>query len=137
MLAVLCCLAAVGGMAGCSAASPEPTAPTPTTSAAASIPADGVLMSALGFAHAPADFSVPSTSTITERVDQENTVVAVFTAPSGLDIASYLRRTVTEQGWDITADGNNSLLFERGDARGAFTVTGAFAALSIRYDEQS
>ena len=136
-LAALSCLAAVTGLAGCSAAAPGPTPPPPSPTAVASIPADGVLLSALGFTHAPADFSVPATSTLSERVDQENTVVAVFTAPGGLAIASYLRGTLAAQGWVITADGNNSLLFERGDARGAFTVTGALAALSIRYDKQS
>ncbi|MGV8845687.1 hypothetical protein [Tessaracoccus sp.] len=133
LLALVCCLAVVG----CSAAPPQPPPPTPTPTAVATVRGDGVLLSRLGFGFAPSDFSVPGTSEITERVDQENTVVAVFTAPSGLEIASYLRDTLPGQGWNITADENNSLLFERGVERGAFTVTGALAALSLRWDETS
>ena len=133
-LATLCCLAAVG----CSAAGPEPTQPaTVETSTAAEVPADGVLLSTLGYRHAPADFSVPASSIISDRVDQDNTVVAVFTAPSGQDMASYLRTTVPQQGWSITADANDSLLFERGEAHGAFTVTEDLAAVSIRWDARS
>ncbi len=109
----------------------------PSTSSVPTVPGDGVLLSSLGYSNAPDDFSVPVGSTITERVDQENTVVAVLTAPSGLDIAAYLRETLPGRGWEITADGNNSLLFERGEEYGAFTVTGAYAALSIRWDARS
>lgn len=137
LLAVAVCLVAVGGVAGCGAAAPEPTEPSPSTTAVATVRGDGVLLSSLGYRFAPKDFSVPASSVITERVDQENTVVAVFTSPTGLEIAAYLRETLPSQGWSITADANNSLLFERGEAHGAFTVTGAFAGLSLRWDERS
>lgn len=133
LLAAACCLAVVG----CAAAAPEPTEPAPTTSVAVTIPDGGVLLSSLGYRFAPEGFSVPATSVISEQVDQENTVVAVFTAPEGSDTAAYLRETLPEQGWTITADGDDSLLFERGDQYGAFTVNGALAALSIRWDERS
>lgn len=138
MFAALCCLATVGLAVGCSAAAPEPPQPvTVSPSAAVSVPADGVLLASLGYTNAPTDFSVPSGSVITDRVDQDNTVVAVFTAPSGLDIAAYLRENLPQQGWRITADDNNSLLFERGREHGAFTVTGPYAALSLRWDARS
>jgi len=133
LLAVACCVAVVG----CSAAPPEPPASAPTPSVVATLPSDGVLLSSLGYSYAPQGFSVPSGSIIAERVDQENTVVAVFTAPSGLDVAAYLRDTLPGQGWEITEDGNNSLLFERGEEFGAFTVTGAYASLAIRWDTRS
>ena len=134
MLATACCLAVVGCAAG-----PVPVESTPgtTTSIAVSVPADGVLLRSLGYRNAPEGFSVPADSRITERVDQENTVVAVFTAPGGLEIAHYLRETLPGQGWSITADDKSSLLFERGQQRGAFTVNGAFAGLSLRWDPQS
>lgn len=122
---------------GCSAAPPEPSPPAPSTSAVATIPDDGVLLSSLGYSFAPEGFSVPGTAIITDRVDQENTVVAVLSAPSGLEVAAYLRETLPGQGWEITADGKNSLLFERGDEYGAFTVTGAYASLAIRWDARS
>lgn len=133
LLAAACCLAVLG----CSAAGPEPTPPAPSPSTVVTVRGDGVLLRSLGFSYAPEDFSVPARSIIAERVDQENTVVAIFTAPSGLDVAAYLRETLPGLGWEISEDGNNSLLFERGKEYGAFTVTGAFAALSIRWDERS
>lgn len=101
------------------------------------VPDDAVAFATLGFQFAPEDLHAPSGSVITERVDQVNNIVAVFTAPSGLDLAAFYRSTLPEQGWTITADGNNSLLFERGELHGAFTVTGALAALTIRSDERS
>lgn len=102
-----------------------------------SVPDDGVLLSSLGYRFAPEGFSVPAASVISEYVDQENTVVAVFTAPSGPDIADYLRERLPSQGWAITADGDDSLLFDRGEEHGAFTVSDSVAALSIRWDERS
>lgn len=133
LLAAACCLAVVG----CGAAAPQPSGPAPTTTVAVSVPADGVLLSSLGYRFAPKGFSVPATSVISEHVDQENTVVAVFSAPNGEDIAEHLRQHLPRQGWDITADGNDSLLFERGKEHGAFTVSDSVAALSIRWDERS
>lgn len=132
-LAALACCAVLG----CSAAPTLPVPPTVAPTAATTVPADGVLLASLGFQHAPAGFSVPAAATVVERVDQTNTVVAILTAPSGLEIAAYLRRTLPEAGWAITADGNNSLLFERGSLRGAFTVNGPQSALAIRGDRQS
>lgn len=122
---------------GCSAAPPLPTEPVPSTSAVTTVPSDGVLLSSLGYVYAPDGFSIPSSSIITERVDQENTVVAVFTAPRGEDVASYLREALPGQGWKITADGDDSLLFEREQQYGAFTVAGEYAALSLRWDARS
>ncbi len=134
LLATACCVAVIG----CSGAAPEATTPAAVPSAAAAAaPEGGVLLSDLGYNFAPAGFSVPDESMITERVDQENTVVAVFTSPSGPDVAAYLRMTLPDQGWEITADGNGSLLFERGEEYGAFTVTGDYAALSLRWDARS
>lgn len=133
VLALSCCLAVLG----CGAAAPEAAEPSPSQPVAVSVPADGVSLSSLGYSFAPEGFSVPASARIGERVDQENTVVAVFTAPGGADIAAYLRENLPGQGWSITADGQNSLLFERGEEHGAFTVTGDLAALSIRWDERS
>lgn len=101
------------------------------------IPDDGVTLESLGFEYAPDGFSVPSSATLSDFVDQPNTVVAVFTAPSGLEIAEYLRANLPDQGFVITEDGNNSLLFERDDVAGAFTSNGAYAGLSLRYDDRS
>lgn len=131
--ALLACLLLVG----CGAAEPVPEPTTSAVTTSDAVPEGGVLLSTLGYRHAPADLAVPATSVISERVDQPNTVVAVLTAPSGLELAAWFRDTLPGQGWEITADANNSLLFERGDLHGAFTVTGQFAGLSIRSDDRS
>ncbi len=134
LFAAACCVAVVG----CGAVPPEPTQPALGPSAVATAaPEGGVLLSSLGYSFAPVGFSVPEGAVITERVDQNNTVVAVLTAPSGVEVASYLRETLPDQGWEITADDNDSLLFERGQEYGAFTVTGEYAALSLRWDARS
>ena len=94
-------------------------------------------MESLGYSFAPEGFSLPATSVITQGVDQANTVVAVFAEPDGDVIAAYLRETLTGDGWKITADANDSLLFERGDEQGAFTVNEDSTALAIRWDARS
>ena len=101
------------------------------------MPDGAVAIQSFGFKHAPEGFPVPAASVVTDRVDQTNAIAVVFTAPSGLELASFFRSALPADGWDITADGQNSLLFERGEFRGAFTVTGQLAALSIRSDGQS
>ena len=131
LLAAACCLI----VAGCSAAAPEPTDPVSSSSVA--VPTGGVLMANLGYSFAPRGFSLPASSVITQRVDQEDTVVAVFSKPDGAAIATYLRETLPGGGWVITADANDSLLFERGREQGAFTVNGETTALAIRWDARS
>lgn len=122
-------------VAGCSA---EPVAPSPTPTAtravATSAPDGGVLLTSLGFTHAPAGFSVPADSFITERIDAANNVTAIFTAPAGIEIAGYLREHLADMGFEITADKNQSLLFHSPTHDGAFTTSGSTAALSLRTD---
>lgn len=134
MLATLACLLLVG----CGAQTqpnPEPV-PLPTM-ATPEVPDGAVALASYGFQYAPEGFMVPGTSIIEDKVDQTNTVVAVFTAPSGADLNAFLRQSLPAAGWKITADGKYSLLFERGELRGAFTVSGPLAALSIRSDPGS
>lgn len=133
LLATACCLAVVG----CSAVVPEPFEPVPSPTAAVTVRGDSVLMQSLGFSFAPAGFSLPATSVITQGVNQENTVVAIFEEPDGAVMAAYLRETLPDDGWTITADADDSLLFERGELRGAFTVNQGSTALAIRWDARS
>lgn len=129
---LLTCLVLVG----CAAADvPEPTSdPSPVTTAP--VPEDGALLSEFGFEHAPEGVSIPRTSVMSERIDQVNNVTIVFTAPGGVELAGYLRRALPDQGFEITADGSNSLLFERGEWQGAFTTEAGYSGLSFRTDRE-
>lgn len=127
-------LVALLAVAGCSSA-PMPTpAPSMTVSAPAEAPADGVLLSDLGFVNAPEGFSIPRGADIEQEVDSANNVTVVLAAPAGDEVADYLRRNLPAMGFTITADANGSLLFESAVHDGAFTVTGELSALSLRTD---
>lgn len=131
---ILAALLAALALSGCAAA-PEPApSPTPLASTVTAAPEDGTLLSSLGFEHAPAGLSIPRGAIIAERTDSANNVTVVFTSPTGVEIADYLRRNLPALGFTITADANNSLLFEGGPYQGAFTATGALSALSLRTD---
>ncbi|GAA4898992.1 hypothetical protein GCM10025789_16290 [Tessaracoccus lubricantis] len=130
-------LAAALALVGCSAA-PEPAPSTPAASPLVTeAPEGGVLLSSLGYANGPEMFSVPASSAISDRIDSYNNVTAVFTAPSGVEIAHYLRENLAGMGFEITADANQSLLFTNGRWQGAFTTSQAYAALSLRTDRES
>ncbi|MFV0429422.1 MAG: hypothetical protein ACK5KO_08355 [Arachnia sp.] len=124
-------------LTGCSSDTAPPPSPSPSPAVKVSVPADGVELRALGFDYAPQGFSIPADSTISERVNQVNTVVVVLTAPDGVETQAYLRRVLPEQGFEITADANGALLFEREGVDGAFAISGAYSSISLRYDERS
>lgn len=127
-------LTAAVALAGCSAAVP-PDSPTPSAApAAASAPADGVLLSDLGFRHAPEGFSVPTGLAIAERVDAANNVTLVFETTEGGSVAAYFREHLPAMGFEITADSEGSLLFTNGVHEGAFTDSDELAAVSLRTD---
>ena len=85
-------LVALLAVAGCSSA-PVPTpSPSTTVSVPAEAPADGVLLSDLGFVNSPPGFSIPRGADIEQEVDSANNVTVVLTAPAGEEVADYLRR---------------------------------------------
>ncbi|MCG6567036.1 hypothetical protein [Tessaracoccus sp. ZS01] len=130
-------LVAALALVGCSAA-PEPTPSAPESSPLVSdAPEGGVLLSSLGYVNAPEMFSVPLHASITDRIDSYNNVTAVFSSPSGQDIAAYLRENLASMGFTITADKNQSMLFTNGHWQGAFTTSDSFAALSLRTDRET
>ena len=125
-------------LTGCGAAQPVAPTPTPSPSITVSeVPDGGVLLSSLGYSHAPQGFSVPLHSVISDRIDAYNNVTAVFTAPPGQDIVTYLRANLAGMGFEITADRNQSMLFTDGHWQGAFTTSGSYAALSLRTDRET
>lgn len=127
--------AALAGLSGCSAAGqPVPPSPSPSVAISVAVPDGGVTLRDLGYTNAPDGFSVPNDVEITDRVDAHNNVTAVFSAPAGIEIAGYLRDHLPAMGFEVTADKNQSLLFNNGTWDGAFTTSGSTAALSLRTD---
>lgn len=121
-------------LAGCAAGSPVAS---PTSETTAAVPDNGIELSELGFKNAPDGFSIPEGTRISRAIDQTNAIVLVITEPSADELISYLRTTLPDQGFVITADGNDSLLFEKPGIAGAFTATDDVVGLTLRYDEQS
>lgn len=131
-LALLACLV----LAGCSSAS-EPVSPSPEPSVVVPAPEGGRFLSEMGFRYAPAGVSIPADAVVAEKIDQHNNVTLVLTSPTGVELAAYLRSSLVDQGFEITADDNNSLLFERGQWQGAFTTEAGYSALSFRTDRET
>ena len=121
-------------LAGCTTPPPQPATPEVTWTASA--PADGVTLTQLGFRNGPAEFWLPSGVVIRDRVDLEANITVTITSPGGAELAAWLRRNLPVAGFEITADGQDSLLFRRGQWQGAFTLTAALSALSLRTDRE-
>jgi lipoprotein len=121
-------------LSGCTTPPPQPATPEVTWTASA--PADGVTLTQLGFRNGPAEFWLPSGVVIRDRVDLEANITVTITSPGGAELAAWLRRNLPAAGFEITADGQDSLLFRRGQWQGAFTLTAALSALSLRTDRE-
>lgn len=94
------------------------------------------MLASLGFAYAPSGFSVPTDAQITDRIDQPNQVTAVFSAPDGFEMASYLREHLPSMGFQVTGDKDNALLFASDTVHGAFYAEGSLSSLSLRRDQE-
>ena len=121
-------------LTGCT--TPPPQTPTPEVTWSATAPTDGVTLTQLGFHNGPAEFWLPSGMVLRERIDLESNVTLIITSPTKVELVSWLRRNLPAAGFEITADGQDSLLFRRGQWQGAFTVTGELSALSLRTDRE-
>lgn len=127
----------VAVLAGCSALPGDGGAtPSPVGSASVSAPADALSLRDLGFSNGPGDIWLPQQVVVVERVDLENNVTLVISEPSGAELAQWLRVHLLASGYEITADGQDSLLFSKESWQGAFTVTGGHSALSLRTDRE-
>ena len=130
----LLALAVVLVLAGCSGA-PVSTPPSPPArTAPAAAPDGGVFLTDLGFTNAPAGVSIPASAILDQGTNAVNNITAVFTGPSSAETAAYLRAALPEVGFEVTADGDDSLLFTDGAWQGAFTATGPLSALTLRTD---
>ena len=106
-----------------SCTTPPPHPGTPEVTWTASAPADGATLTQLGFSNGPAEFWLPSGLVIRDRIDLESNVTVTITSPGGAELAAWLRRNLPAAGFEITADGQESLLFRRGQWPGAVTGT--------------
>jgi lipoprotein len=127
-------LLAVIALAGCTTPPPELPGPEPRVSV--SVPSDGVTLAQLGFRNGPSALVLPAGMVIRDRVDLGTNVTMTITSPPGERIAAWLRQNLPAAGFEITADGQDSLLFHRGPWQGAFTVSGDLSALSLRTDRE-
>ena len=127
-------LLALLALAGCTTPPPQPATPEVTWTADA--PTDGVTLTQPGVRNGPAEFWLPSGLVIRDRIDLESNITVTITSPGGAELAAWLRRNLPAAGFEITADGQDSLLFRRGQWQGAFTVTAELSALSLRTDRE-
>lgn len=118
-----------------SAPSVEPSAATPTPSAPVVAPADGVSLAVLGFANGPtARVFLPRTALLTARVDQPDNVTLVLSSPAAGELLTYLRGTLSANGFTVTADDSaaRTLTFAGFGWNGTFTGDTQASALLLR-----
>lgn len=123
------------GLAGCSAPL-RPDLPTASPSpATVDVPAGGVSLRELGFVNGPVDaFSLPRTAVLRTRVDQASGVTVVVSDPVALELAAYLRRTLPQTGFTVTADNPRgaAMTFSGYGWHGSFTGQGRSSAVILR-----
>ena len=124
----------VSAFSGCTTPPPQATTPEVTWTAVA--PSDGATLTQLGFRNGPTDFWLPEGLVIRDRVDLESNITLTITSPARAELAAWRRRNLPAAGFEITADGQDSLLFKRGQWQGAFTVAGELSALTLRTDRE-
>ena len=105
--------------------------PAPSASVTAAVPDGG---RPVQLEYAPTGLSVPADAIVEQEIDQVNNVTLVFAAPTGAELAAYYRAALPQMGFTITADKNNSLLFENEHWQGAFTASGQTCAIPFRTD---
>jgi len=114
---------------------PPPTTGTPGSTAAVTVPADGVTLRSLGYLNGPVEqFTLPRTALVSATVDQTNNVTAVLTSPPPTDVAAYLRRALPATGFTITADDPEALAltFAGHGWTGSFTGSATTSAILLR-----
>lgn len=75
---------------------------------------------------------VPEGASVAQRIDQPNVVTLVFSAPRGAELAAFYRQTLPAGGWVVTADANDSLVFQAPGWEGAFTASTQVSGLTLR-----
>jgi len=125
---------------GCAAGSPGLVSPTSaTTTTAPTAPAGGVLLTEVGFpdrprffTNAPAAFSIPAGVQPVGGANLAELINVVFAGGDGPAVYAYLSANLAAMGCTVTASSADSIVWQEGDWDGAFTMTSAQAALSLR-----
>lgn len=129
---------ALGGCAGGSRDPVVPSvspAPTGGTTAAPTVPADGVSLQSLGYLNGPVQqFSLPRSAVLRASVDQANNVTAVLSHPSATEVAAYLRRALPVTGFTVVEDdpAGLAMTFSGYGWTGSFTGNETTSAVLLR-----
>jgi hypothetical protein len=110
-------------------------APTASSTAAPTLPADGVSLQALGFLNGPVQqFSLPRSAVLSAAVDQANNVTAVLSKPSATEVAAYLRRALPVTGFTVVEDdpAGLAMTFSGHGWTGSFTGNETTSAVLLR-----
>jgi hypothetical protein len=128
-------------LGGCAGGNRDPVVPsvspsaTGGTTAAPTLPADGVSLQSLGYLNGPVQqFSLPRSSVLSAAVDQPNNVTAVLSQPSATEVAAYLRRALPMTGFTVVDEDPDGLaiIFTGYGWTGSFTGNEATSAVLLR-----
>jgi len=124
----------MGVFVGCSApgSTPGSAPPEETTIIAPTLPPDGVYLTELGFSHAPDKFSVPAAARIQSGFNNPDVINVIYTGADGPAVHGYLVQHLAEMGFVVTAQSDDSILWNSSDWDGAFTMTAQQAGLTLR-----
>lgn len=119
-------------LAGCGAAQANVSAP-PAPASKAPVPPGARTLAELGYANGPANLlSLPAAVRIVTRVDQPNVLTVLGDPLDAESVATHLRANLEGEGWTVTADGGDGILFSRPGWQGAFTVAPKLWGLTLR-----
>ena len=119
-------------LGGCSAAAPAPVSSSPAPTVTASLPPGGVYLTTLGVSYAPAGFSIPAQVKPLNGYAMPGVVDVAFSGSDGPVVYNYLVANLAAMGYTITAQSDDSLLWNDDAWEGGFTMTTDRAAITLR-----
>jgi len=124
-------VAAVVVLGGCSSPVFSPASSPATWEPTASVD-DGILLTSLGYRHAPPGFAIPKGLTPLHGYDMPGLVDVIFAGADGPTVHDYLVSHLPQMGYTITASSADSIVWENPSWQGAFTMTSVSAGLTLR-----
>lgn len=117
-------------LAGCSGAAPATQDSTPPVVSSA-VPPGGQPLGQLGIEHGPF-LTLPVGIRPTRTIDQPNVVTILVSTADGAKVIAHLKANLAKQGWTVTAESDDSLIFTTQGWEGAFTMSDDLAGLTLR-----